>query len=88
MKKVNESYDFDLILSKEVYDKQQKELRNKIIRNNKRNKRNEKIGKIFIFAIITLIILTLLYANKRMTNNYMNSCQENGYSYNYCLEHS
>ncbi len=88
MKKAKENYDFDLIISKEIIDQQQKELRNKIIKNNKKIEKQQRVLKIIIILIVITIISLLLFANKKMTDNFMKSCQENGYSYNYCLEHS
>lgn len=88
MKKTKENYDFDLILPKEVFDKQQKELRKKIIKSKSKQLKQEKILNVIVFLLIILIIGMLLFANKKLQNNFMNSCQKNGHSYIYCLEHS
>ena len=88
MKKTKENYDFDLILPKEVYDKQQKEMIMQIKKNNEKNEKQKTKIKIIMILLFALSFLTLLYANKKLVDDYMKSCQENGYSYNYCLEHS
>lgn len=88
MKKTEDKYNFDMILPKEVYDKQQEELRNKIIKNNKKIEKQQKISKIIIILIIATFISVLLYVNKNLQDKYMKSCQENGHSYDYCLYHS
>ena len=58
------------------------------IRSKKR--RSKRVNKILNIAIIFGIIIALvgiLYINKNLTDSAMESCQNLGHSYNYCVAH-
>ena len=81
MKKNENKYDFDLIVTQE-----------QLKRNRKRELIKDKIriaNKIKIFFGILLITLFLIgfYLLDKTGNDYLEKCQEKGYSYNYCVEH-
>ena len=72
----------------DIINNQHEEYRKQIAINNKKQERKQTIAKILSVGIIGLAIIVLLIANARMTDKYMESCQEAGHSYNYCIEHS
>lgn len=65
----------------------QKRIRNAKI---KQLKKERKINKILNFGIVTVLLIfvvTVLIANKKMTDSAMESCQSKGNSYEYCINH-
>ena len=58
------------------------------IRNKKRKeKRINKILNIGIFVGLSILVVGILIINKNMTDSAMESCQELGNTYEYCIAH-
>lgn len=58
------------------------------IRSKKRKeKRINKILNIGIFIGLAILVIGILFINKNMTDSAMESCQELGNTYEYCIAH-
>lgn len=58
------------------------------IRSKKRKeKRINKILNIGIFVGLSILVVGILILNKNMTDSAMESCQELGNTYEYCIAH-
>jgi len=55
-------------------------------RKRKENRKN-KTFKIGMGVIVAVAVIGILFINKNLTDNAMESCQKLGHSYNYCISH-
>ena len=59
----------------------QKRVRERIMKRKKEQKRwNTIIG-----VLVVILIIGLLFLNKKMSDSALSSCQNNGHSYGYCI---
>lgn len=47
----------------------------------------KKIRNILIAILIILVVIAIFLQLKKEDDEFMKTCQELGYSYNYCMEH-
>lgn len=55
-------------------------------RKRKENRKN-KMFKIGMGVIVAVVVIGILLINKNLTDSAMESCQNLGNSYNYCITH-
>lgn len=55
-------------------------------RKRKENRKN-KMFKIGMGVIVAVAVIGILFINKNLTDNAMESCRKLGHSYNYCIAH-
>lgn len=61
----------------------QKRVRERIMKRKKEQKR----WNIIIGVLVVILIIGLLFLNKKMSDSALKSCQANGNSYVYCINH-
>ena len=81
----------ELIISQEQF--KQNQINGRRIReiktNKKEQKRIERVSKqIIVGCLLGIALLWILYASATLKNKGIQGCMSNGYSYNYCIEHS
>lgn len=59
----------------------QKRVRERIMKRKKEQKRQN----IIIGVLVVILIIGLLFLNKKMSDSALSSCQNNGHSYGYCI---
>ena len=65
----------------------QKRIRNAKIKQLKKERKINKILNVGIVIAILIFFVTVLFANKNMTDSAMKSCQGKGNTYEYCIAH-
>ena len=61
----------------------QKRVRERIMKRKKEKKR----WNIIIGVLVVILIIGLLFLNKKMSDSALSSCQAKGNSYGYCINH-
>lgn len=61
----------------------QKRVRERIMKQKKEQKR----WNIIIGVLVVILIIGLLFLNKKMSDSALSSCQTKGNSYGYCINH-
>lgn len=69
------------IMSGIDFKSNQKRTRERIIKQKKEKKR----WNIIIGVLVVILIIGLLFLNKKMSDSALSSCQNNGHSYGYCI---
>lgn len=59
----------------------QKRVRERIMKRKEEQKRQN----IIIGVLVVILIIGLLFLNKKMSDSALSSCQNNGHSYGYCI---
>lgn len=65
----------------------QKRIRNEILKREKKERKMNRILNIAIVVGLLVGIIAILILNKNLTDSAMESCQNLGHSYNYCIAH-
>ena len=71
------------IMSGIDFKSNQKRIRERIIKQKKEKKR----WNIIIGVLVVILIIGLLFLNKKMSDSALSSCQTKGNSYGYCINH-
>lgn len=69
------------IMSGIDFKSNQKRVRERIMKQKKEQKRQN----IIIGVLVVILIIGLLFLNKKMSDSALSSCQNNGHSYGYCI---
>lgn len=69
------------IMSGIDFKSNQKRVRERIMKRKKEQKRQN----IIIGVLVIILIIGLLFLNKKMSDSALSSCQNNGHSYGYCI---
>lgn len=65
----------------------QRRIRNEILKKQKKERKMNKILNIAIIAGLLIGVAFVLMLNKNMTDSAMESCQNMGNTYEYCIAH-
>ena len=71
------------IMSGIDFKSNQKRVRERIMKQKKEQKRQN----IIIGVLVVILIIGLLFLNKKMSDSALSSCQTKGNSYGYCINH-
>lgn len=65
----------------------QRRIRNEILKKEKKDRKINKLLNGAIFLGLAVAVIGILFINKNMTDSAMESCQELGNTYEYCIAH-
>ena len=71
------------IMSGIDFKSNQKRVRERIMKRKKEQKRQN----IIIGVLVVILIIGLLFLNKKMSDSALSSCQNKGHNYGYCINH-
>ena len=52
-----------------------------------KQKKEQKRWNIIIGVLVVILIIGLLFLNKKMSDSALSSCQNKGHNYGYCINH-
>lgn len=65
----------------------QRRIRNEILKREKKERKINKLLNGAIFLGLAVAVIGILFINKNMTDSAMESCQNKGNTYEYCIAH-
>ena len=65
----------------------QRRIRNEILKKEKKERKINKLLNGAIFLGLAVAVIGILFINKNMTDSAMESCQNMGNTYEYCIAH-
>lgn len=74
-----------------AFEESRNRMRNKLRKEKEEQKKQERLHKfanIMFFVVMIMAMVGILAISGNMQNEAIKNCEKNGYSYNYCINHS